>query len=177
MLSEGRRALDFIEVQQVLARYSRGIDRMDREIILSVYWEDAYDSHAVCEGSPTQFADWIGANMTRYRASNHMLGQSVIELDGDHADTETYFAAFHHEPREDEDTMVLVGGRYHDLFERRGGEWRILRREVLIDWVQESPMGDALGRLSLIRPEESLGRRDRQDRSYRSLAKTCDGRT
>src|SRR3546814_13560234 len=93
-----------------------------------------------------------------------MLGQSVIELDGDRADTETYFAAFHHEPRADGDTMVLVGGRYHDLLQRRGDEWRILRREVLIDWVKESPMGDALGRLSLIRHEEYLGRRARQDR-------------
>jgi hypothetical protein len=63
MLSEGRLALDFIEIQQVLARYSRGIDRMDRDLILSVYWEDAYDSHAVCEGLPTEFADWVGANM------------------------------------------------------------------------------------------------------------------
>jgi hypothetical protein len=175
MLSEGRLALDFIEIQQVLARYSRGIDRMDRELILSVYWEDAYDSHAVCEGNPTEFADWIGANMTRYRASNHMLGQSLIKLDGDQADTETYFAAFHHEPRDDEDTMVLVGGRYHDLFERRRGEWRILRREVLIDWVQDSPMGGALGSLNLIRPEESLGRRDRRDRSYRGLAEALGG--
>jgi hypothetical protein len=166
----GRLALDYIEIQQVLARYSRGIDRMDRELILSVYWEDAYDSHGVCEGGPEAFADWIGANMTRYAASNHMLGQSRIDLQGETADCETYFAAFHHERRDEGDAMVIVGGRYHDRFERRGGEWRIHRRRVLFDWMQDSPMVDALGRLEIGRRDELMGRRDREDPSYRSPA-------
>jgi len=165
-------ALDYIQIQQVLARYSRGIDRMDRELILSVYWEDAYDSHGVCEGNREAFADWIGENMTRYAASNHMLGQSLIEIEADHADCETYFAAFHHLPGQDGDLMVVVGGRYHDRFERRNGEWRIHRRRVLFDWMQETPMVDALPRLDLPRRNEVMGRRDRADPSYRSPAFT-----
>ena len=170
MTSDARLALDHVEIQQVLARYSRGIDRMDRELILSVYWEDAFDSHAVCAGDPIQFADWVEANMSHYKATSHMLGQSLIKLEGDQADVETYFAAFHHAPRGDGDVMLLVGGRYVDAFERRRGEWRIHRREVLIDSVQDSPMGEALRGISLLKPSESLGRRDRQDRSYFSPA-------
>jgi hypothetical protein len=170
MHNEGQIALSYVEIEQVLARYSRGIDRMDRDLILSVYWEDAYVSLAVCEGDPVVFADWIAKNMDHYRASSHMLGQSSIQLNGDRAGVETYFAAFHHAPRDDGDAMRLVGGRYVDRFERRGGEWRIHRREVLIDWVQDSPMGDALSRLNLIQPTELLGRRDRADRSYQFLA-------
>lgn len=166
---ETRRALDIVEIQQVLARYSRGIDRMDRELILSVYWEDAYDRHAVFEGGPAAFADWVAANMSHYRASNHMLGQSLIETTGDAARVETYFAAFHHAPGDAGDVMLLVAGRYLDAFQRRRTEWRIHRREVLIDWVQKSPMGDGWAELQLIHPLDAVGHRDRRDRSYRLL--------
>jgi hypothetical protein len=169
MSQEGRDALDHIQIQQVLARYARGIDRMDRDLILSVYWVDAFDKHGVCEGNPVEFADWVGENMINFKASSHFLGQSLIDLDGDRADCETYFTAYHHEPRADGDVMGVAAGRYHDLFERRNGEWRVLRREVLFDWIQETQIGDALDRMPLIRRDKCLGRRDRGDASYRSL--------
>jgi len=167
---EARRAQDTVQIHQVLARYSRGIDRMDRSIILSVYWEDAYDRHAVFEGGPSAFADWVAANMSHYRASSHMLGQSLIEVVGDEARVETYFTAFHHAPGDDGDVMLLVAGRYLDAFQRRRADWRIHRREVLIDWVQKSPMGDGLAELKLIHPIDAVGHRDHQDRSYRLFA-------
>jgi hypothetical protein len=30
-----------------------------------------------------------------------------------------------------------MGGRYLDLFEKRGGEWRIASRTMLYDWSQD----------------------------------------
>jgi hypothetical protein len=38
--------------------YSRGIDRLDRELLMSVYHEDAIDDHGVFVGNREEFADW-----------------------------------------------------------------------------------------------------------------------
>jgi SnoaL-like domain len=43
-------------IQDVLMTYSRGIDRLDRELLLSVYHDDAIDDHGVFVGSPEEFA-------------------------------------------------------------------------------------------------------------------------
>jgi hypothetical protein len=169
MDNDGRMALDYIKIEQTLARYARSIDRMDRDLILSVYWEDAHDSHGVFEGGPVEFADWVGAYLGRFKAFSHFLGQSSIDLQGDHADCETYFTTYKHDAQDSGDVMSLVGGRYHDWFERRNGEWRIRRRELLLDWAYDVPIEDALLQLPLLRPQESIGRRSREDRSYHSL--------
>jgi hypothetical protein len=169
MNDQGQKALDYILIQQTLARYARAIDRMDRDLILSVYWEDAYDNHAVFEGGPVAFADWVAKYVARFKSLMHFLGQSTIELDGNHADCETYFVTYKQDSQPGGEVMSIAAGRYHDWFERRNGEWRIRERELLMDWAQDMPMDDALVRLPLIRPNDTLGRRNRDDRSYRSL--------
>jgi hypothetical protein len=110
MDNDGRMALDYIKIEQTLARYARSIDRMDRDLILSVYWEDAHDSHGVFEGGPVEFADWVGAYLGRFKAFSHFLGQSSIDLQGDHADCETYFTTYKHDAQDSGDVMSLVGG-------------------------------------------------------------------
>jgi hypothetical protein len=32
---------------------------------------------------------------------------------------------------------VLLAGRYCDRFEKRGGDWRVAKRTVVYDWVEE----------------------------------------
>jgi hypothetical protein len=56
-----------------------------------------------------------------------------------------------------DDGNAAVGfGRYLDRFERRGGEWRIAFRQVLVD----------IARPGLDPGEFAAGRRDRRDPSY-----------
>jgi hypothetical protein len=51
---------------------------------------------------------------------------------------ESYFNALQRSRRKDGTlNQVLLAGRYCDLFEKRGGEWRIARRVVVYDWVEE----------------------------------------
>ena len=48
-----------LEIRQVLATYSRGVDRWDAEILKSVYHPDAIDKHTVFNGTGWDFAeDW-----------------------------------------------------------------------------------------------------------------------
>ena len=42
-----REQKDRFDIQQCLLRYTRGVDRHDRELMLSAYWPDAFDEHGL----------------------------------------------------------------------------------------------------------------------------------
>jgi hypothetical protein len=145
--------------------YCRGVDRFDRELLLSAYHADAIDDHGIFAGSPSDFADWVFAfHGAQQHATQHIVTNHSCELDGDVAHTETYWmlAAMNTSGP----ALSFGGGRYIDRFERRNGRWAIAARKCLIDW------GGAPGESPI--PHEVLalftatGRpaRDRSDPSY-----------
>ena len=161
-----RELLDREAIWQLLLRYGRGIDRLDREMIRSVYWDDAVDDHHSFVGTADDFINWA---MSYHSATNpvhhHGVNNHYVELDGDHAHGETYYTfigSCHTPPH------MLSIGRYIDHFERRGGEWRIANRVCVIEKVFELADGDdaviaaAAMRYGTPRPAG----RDRTDLSY-----------
>ena len=65
-LATAVRALqDRQEIHNCIIRYSRGVDRLDRELLLSVYHPDAIDDHGMFVGGPEEFADWALAMHSR----------------------------------------------------------------------------------------------------------------
>lgn len=137
-----KRLLDEAAIRDCMARYARGIDRMDRALILGAYWEDGYDRHAHFGGTPLEFTDWVMDLLAGDNASSHLLGQSLVRIEGNRAAVETYYFARHVRDEDGVEKVLLANGRYADLFEERGGEWRILEREVIVDWGQIVPMGE-----------------------------------
>jgi len=59
----------------------------------------------------------------------------------------------------------FCGGRYIDLFEKRDGQWKILRRKITNEWNVVQPAGRITdqGYLALY---NLPGRRDKQDPVY-----------
>jgi len=120
-----------LEIQQVLYRYCRGVDRRDPALIASVYHDDAVDQHGAWEGLGRPFAEHLVPKMDQAApVGQHHVTNALIEVRGGAADVESYFIALHPEA---EGGHALVCGRYLDLFERRAGVWRIARRRVVID--------------------------------------------
>ena len=77
------------QIHDCLMTYSRAVDRLDRELLLSVYHDDAIDDHGVFVGSPVEFADWVIDMHSRAHLSHqHCQFNSTIELDGDTAHAE-----------------------------------------------------------------------------------------
>lgn len=150
MAQDLRDALDRIAIEQILARYCHAVDRRDRDMLASVYWDDSYDIHISFQGRADAFIDWLMDLLKGDYITSHILGQSSIELDGDEARVETYVMGHHARPNAEGDDIVVVGtGRYIDRFEKRGGEWRIARREMpsLDCWREErlSSVNDEFG--------------------------------
>ena len=130
-------ALDEIQnraaIWQCLLRYARGVDRFDREMILSAFHPDAIDDHGKFVGGPQEFADWaLGQHTKAHLGHLHNLFNHTCDLDGDVAHAETYFmfAAMNREGK----PLVLNGGRYLDRLEKRDGEWRIAAEMLVADW-------------------------------------------
>lgn len=130
-----QRLLDEQEIRQVLARYCRGVDRCDANLIRSVYHPDATDDHGTYKGPGVEFAEQVIPMLRNYwQATMHDLGTCIIELDGDAADVETYFVAYHRRLQESETWLDVFGGRYLDRFEKRSGRWLIAKRVVVHEW-------------------------------------------
>jgi ketosteroid isomerase-like protein len=120
-------------IHDCLMTYSRGVDRLDRDLILSCYHEDAIDDHGVFVGSPEQFADWAVDMHTRTHVSHqHAILNHTCDLDGDVAHTEAYFMFIGLNRRGD--PLAWSGGRYLDRFEKRDGRWAIAARLCIRDW-------------------------------------------
>lgn len=120
-------------IHDVLMTYSRGIDRLDRELLLSVYHEDAVDDHGVFAGSPAEFADWaIAMHSATHLSHQHCIFNVTVDLDGDVAHTEAYFM-FVGMNRAGV-PLAMSGGRYIDRLEKRAGRWAIAARVCVRDW-------------------------------------------
>jgi hypothetical protein len=124
-----RRQKDRQEILDCLHRYTRGIDRFDKALMLSAYHPDAVDQHGVAEGVAEAFCDWAigwhGEHQTRHQ---HIITNHTVEFDGDAAHAETYYI-FWAENRQGPPSLCF--GRYVDRFERRDGRWAIAHRVCL----------------------------------------------
>ena len=132
-------AADRAEIYAVLVRYCRGVDRRDLERVRSTYHADAYDDHGSYKGDLDGFIRFVEEEVySRFRTTMHKLGQALIEIDGDRATSETY-AICHHVSAEGgvDVSDSVMGIRYVDRFERRGGEWRMSRRELRWEWIRQ----------------------------------------
>ena len=157
-----RELKDRQEIYDCLMRYCRGLDRLDRESLESVYHPDGVDIHGGYKGPASGFIDFVlDHHIKTQRTSHHSISNFYCELDGDVAHVESYwtYSAIHIEPPHN----VRFSGRYIDRFERRDGRWAIAVRVCVMDTTDltSDPMGE-LKELSRFIPIA----RNRSDPSY-----------
>jgi len=157
---ELQRLFDERAIRRCLTDYCRAIDRIDADLLRTVFHPDSHAAYGSYNGSGPGFVDYaIPRERDRWRASQHTIGNSTIDFVADDvAHVETYV----HAELVAENSVVHFGGRYIDRFERRDGQWKIADRVVVHD----------LDRLEHTEPAFPIdkfaeGRRDSDDPSYR----------
>jgi len=131
-LARMERLLDRQDIVDCLTRFSRGMDRFDREVFLSAFHRDAVIAAGVYVGGPDALYDWASALHRQGQvATHHNLLNLTCEIDGDTAHAETYYLFV---GRNRDETNWIAGGRYLDRLEKRNGEWRIAFRNNAIEW-------------------------------------------
>lgn len=141
-ISEDLRALvDRDRIRQCLERLARGEDRRDAGMITASLWLDSVTDYGVFRGTFDEYLAWVVPGADAITNTQHVLGQSYIELDDDTAKVETQVVSYHRvnmgPENGGEERDTCIGGRYLDRFEKRDGDWRIAERTMLYDWYQD----------------------------------------
>lgn len=164
-----------LAITEVIHRYCRGMDRMDRELTLSCWHPGGTDEHApLYSGSAEGFVDWLWPVHAEMLSTRHVVTNTIIALDGDKAETETYWSVTLRTPYQGKVYDIFGGGRYLDQFECRDAEWAIRHRQSILDWERVElcalSMADFLDPPLIVpnNPEvpSPVSRRDKQDISY-----------
>jgi len=154
------------QITEVIYRYCRGVDRLDRELVRECYWPDATDEHGSFTGLRDDYIAWVFDRLLpRNKWSQHFVANILIDVDlaNDYAKSEAYGQSRHQHATSDKIEHNLVTGfRYIDDFERRHGEWRIARRICTVEFVRK----DAVENWFEAGPSHRRGTRDRTDPVY-----------
>ena len=161
-------------IREVLTNYCRSIDRLDRELMESVWHPGAtVDYEGSFRGSAADLVDFFMRVHLEWESHSHQVTNTSIVVDGDHAASEAYVTA-RLRSRPDANGRridLLVSGRYLDRWSQRGGVWAIDERRQVTDVFAEYEVRPDLGGAVPDRPDTTVGwsRRDRDDPSYELL--------
>lgn len=125
------------KIRNCIVRLARGEDRRNAGLIKASFWPDATMDFGVFLGSFDEYLAWVVPGSPAIPVTQHVLGQSLIELEGDSARVETHVTSYHRVTMGEEDRDTVISGRYLDRLEKRHGEWRIAERTMLYDWFQD----------------------------------------
>jgi hypothetical protein len=153
-------------ITEVLHRYCRGLDRMDREMAESVWHPDGTaDYGPIFQGTGTGFLDWVWPTHEGFARHSHMVSNIIVEVDvaAGTAVSESYVSVWLRTRPSDGTVTDLFGrGRYVDRWSTRDGVWAIDHRHY-VDDLQRAEQSPAT---SMTDGSEATGRRDRDDPSY-----------
>jgi hypothetical protein len=150
------------EIRDIQLRFCRANDRRDEALMRSCFHADAViELHQTLDVD--SFVALGGEVLGHYLVTWHATTNQLVEVDGDVAWAEHYTTSSHRLAADESgpERDFIAYGRYVDRVERRGGEWRIARRTMLLDFTRTLPVAD--GALPL---GPRRGARDGGDFSY-----------
>lgn len=125
-------------IAAALAMHSRGVDRADANLLAAAYHPDATVDYGFFVGAAADLVPMLVGAQKAGPTTLHRTGNMWIRIDGDRAVSESYVIAFASSTGEDARER-LIGGRYLDCLEARGGEWRLSQRTYVLDWNVNRP--------------------------------------
>lgn len=131
------------DIHTALNNYMRGQDRLLPELQRQAFHEDGWVDCGLFAGRAWDFVDFAQGFLANCDATQHLIGQVSIELDGNKGSGEVYFLAHHRITENGEKKDLFVAGRYQDEYEDRGEGWKIARRKEIVDWARTDAASDS----------------------------------
>lgn len=158
-----RAVTDRQTITDLIYRYCRAMDRIDRELGYSIWHEGGtvdYGPHGFT-GTARDFVDTVCRQHAGLTTHSHQMTNIIIELDGDRAGSESYVTATLRIEREGTLMQMSVLSRYVDRWSRHDGRWGIDHRIAIMDM-------DEIRQVTPMK-QHDRARRDRGDPSYAVL--------
>jgi hypothetical protein len=128
------------EIESLLVRYARGIDRFDREMMRSAFLEEATTDHPPFHvGRAWEFIDSQLASIGDSVQYSHLIGSIAIEVRDNEARSEATFWSWVR-LAEAQGSEYFVAGRYLDKLKKVDLGWKISERVVVQDLVRMVPI-------------------------------------
>lgn len=124
---------DRIAIMDVMVKYGTAVDAREMERYRSCFTDDVIVvgyGPEVMEGADTYLAYVITA-LKNFPGTQHLMGNQVVELNGDIANVRTEVQATHF-LKDDPDAIMTLWATYvDDMVRGLDGEWRIKRHELV----------------------------------------------
>lgn len=130
-----QRLLDQKDVADLCVRYTSALDTKDWQLLESCFTSNPVFVHP--GGRLEGFAailDRTSAALEPLDATQHLLGNVVVTVDGDAATATSYFQAQHVRTGTPGGDTYLIAGSYADSLVRTPGGWRIAERVQAYMW-------------------------------------------
>jgi hypothetical protein len=149
-----------LEINQVLRRYCRSMDRIDAPLGYTVWHEDGIaDYGPVFKGTGRGFIDWVCDYHRSLEFTSHQIANALIDVNGTQAVSETYVTVTLLAKENGQGRLTTGRGRYLDKWSLRGGRWAIDIRSFVLDFAFTEDVQAQVG----------WGTRDSGDPSYQLL--------
>jgi len=134
---------DRLEIQELLVRYSDAVDRRDWDLFETVFTEDAvidYTEFGATRGGVKETRAFLETAMPTFSSHQHMIGNTVLEFDGDTARARTICYNPMVFPRDGGEPQVFICGLwYRDVLVRTPEGWRIKERYEERSYMHNTP--------------------------------------
>ena len=135
---------DADEIRDLLFAYCWHMDRGEFDELGALFAHASVGDGTAAADAPTLTGADAIATMYRDRCilypdgtprTKHICTNAIVEIDdgGEHATTRSCFLV--EQQLDDFPLQPIVGGRYHDRFERVDGRWRLTERRFFVDLV------------------------------------------
>jgi hypothetical protein len=142
-------AADRLAIRELIEAYAHCADRRDAKAQMALFTADTHFVVYMSAKDPKPSQELYSrealgplfAELNRYEATTHFVGQSSICKLTDGAGTgETYCLAHHVTVKGENRRLMLASLRYNDTFVKLDGVWLFAERLLYVDWVDERPL-------------------------------------
>jgi ketosteroid isomerase-like protein len=142
-------AADRLAIRELVEAYAHCADRRDARGQMSLFSGDTHfvvfmnakDPKPTCELRARDALGPIFADLNKYDATTHFVGQStILSLTDRKAIGETYCLAHHVTVADGKRSLMIASLRYLDTFEKQDGGWLFAERQLYVDWMEERAM-------------------------------------
>jgi 3-phenylpropionate/cinnamic acid dioxygenase small subunit len=124
-------------VIEVAVRYCTAIDERDWDLLGRCFLADAVVSYPGFEPlhGVTALTEFLAGLLTPLDATQHIVTNFTVEVEGDEASCSCYLHAQHVRESAPGGSLFVFAGTYRDTLRRGEDGWRIARRDLTTTWV------------------------------------------
>lgn len=128
------------DIRDLAYRYAQAVDRRNFDALGQLFMPEGLLLGPQFEMAGREAIVKNMQSLARFKSTLHCVHNQLVDLHGDDAEAETYCIANHIIDTDGVLQKMDWGIRYLDQLKRHEGEWKIARRELVLEWSQTLPL-------------------------------------